>query len=64
MDNPTILYQATKLHYRDIRQEMASWRMANQVKITKPGVEPSKQTSHYPWAKLLRIRKTLLNQTA
>ena len=37
MDNPTILYEAAKLHYGEIEKEMASWRMANQAKTARPG---------------------------
>ena len=38
MDNPTILYQAAKLHHGEIRTEMESWRMAHQVKSGRPGM--------------------------
>ena len=38
MDNPTILYQAARLHHREIKDEMTLWRMAKQAKNTKPGV--------------------------
>ena len=38
MDNPTILYEAARLHYGEIRKESDSWRMANQANTNKPGL--------------------------
>ena len=36
MDNPTILYEASKLHYGEIKKESESWRLAIQAKTARP----------------------------
>ena len=35
MNHPTILYEAAKLHHKEIQMEMASWQMANRAKRLK-----------------------------
>ena len=57
MDNPTILYEAAKLHYGEIMKESASWRMANQAKGIRPGLIIRFLNASVPYLKKMVARR-------